>query len=100
MLIDELLRLDQGTGEAVRIVTIDTGVLFEETMQTWRAFEERFGVEIEVLRREHRGSAVERPRALLLGGEGRGARARAGRRRGRGSRASAASRDRRARRPS
>jgi phosphoadenosine phosphosulfate reductase len=48
VLIDELLRLDQGTGPAVRIVTIDTGVLFEETMQTWRAFEERFGVEIEV----------------------------------------------------
>jgi phosphoadenosine phosphosulfate reductase len=48
VLIDELLRLDQGTGSAVRIVTIDTGVLFEETMQTWRAFEERFGVSIEV----------------------------------------------------
>ena len=48
VLIDELLRLDQGTGSLVRIVTIDTGVLFEETMQTWRAFEERFGVKIEV----------------------------------------------------
>jgi phosphoadenosine phosphosulfate reductase len=32
----------------VRIVTIDTGVLFEETMSTWRAFEERFEVKIEV----------------------------------------------------
>ncbi len=42
------MRLDQGTGRAVRILTIDTGVLFEETMQTWRAFEQRFGVEIEV----------------------------------------------------
>jgi phosphoadenosine phosphosulfate reductase len=49
VLLDELLRLDQGTGRAVRIVTIDTGVLFEETMRTWRAFEERFGVNIEVL---------------------------------------------------
>ena len=49
VLIDELLRLDQGTGDAVRIVTIDTGVLFEETLQTWRAFEERFGVQVEVL---------------------------------------------------
>ncbi|HMD57761.1 MAG TPA: phosphoadenylyl-sulfate reductase [Solirubrobacteraceae bacterium] len=49
VLLDELLRLDQGTGRAVRIATIDTGVLFEETMQTWRAFEERFGVSIEVL---------------------------------------------------
>lgn len=48
VLLDELLRLDQGTGRAVRILTIDTGVLFEETLQTWRAFEERFGVEIEV----------------------------------------------------
>lgn len=48
VLLDELLRLDQGTGEAVRIVTIDTGVLFPETLHTWRAFEERFGVRIEV----------------------------------------------------
>jgi phosphoadenosine phosphosulfate reductase len=48
VLIDELLRLDQGTGTAVRIVTIDTGVLFPETLETWRAFEERFGVKIEV----------------------------------------------------
>ena len=49
VLLDELLRLDQGTGAAVRVVTIDTGVLFEETMQTWRAFEQRFGVQIEVV---------------------------------------------------
>src|ERR1700737_4911425 len=48
VLLDELLRLDQGTGRAVRIVTIDPGVLFEETLATWRAFEERFGVKIEV----------------------------------------------------
>jgi sulfate adenylyltransferase subunit 2 len=48
VLLDELLRLDQGTGRSVRIVTIDTGVLFEETLQTWKAFEERFGVKIEV----------------------------------------------------
>jgi phosphoadenosine phosphosulfate reductase len=48
VLLDELLRLDQGTGRAVRILTIDTGVLFEETMRTWRAFEDRFGVKIEV----------------------------------------------------
>jgi len=31
-----------------RVVTIDTGVLFEETLATWSAFEERFGVRIEV----------------------------------------------------
>jgi phosphoadenosine phosphosulfate reductase len=48
VLIDELLRLGQGTSDAVRIVTIDTGVLFEETLATWKAFEERFGVKIEV----------------------------------------------------
>jgi phosphoadenosine phosphosulfate reductase len=49
VLIDELLRLDQGTGRTVRIVTIDTGVLFDQTLQTWRAFEERFGVKIDVV---------------------------------------------------
>jgi phosphoadenosine phosphosulfate reductase len=48
VLIDELMRLDQGTGRSVRIITIDTGVLFEETLQTWRAFEKHFGVRIEV----------------------------------------------------
>jgi phosphoadenosine phosphosulfate reductase len=31
-----------------RFVTIDTGVLFPETLGTWRAFEERYGVDIEV----------------------------------------------------
>jgi phosphoadenosine phosphosulfate reductase len=46
VLLDELLRLDGG--ERVRIVTIDTGVLFEETLRTWRQFEERFGVGVEV----------------------------------------------------
>ncbi len=48
VLLDELLRLDQGTGGAVRIVTIDTGVLFPETLRAWREFEERYGVKIEV----------------------------------------------------
>ncbi|MBA3809275.1 MAG: phosphoadenylyl-sulfate reductase [Solirubrobacterales bacterium] len=48
VLLDELLRLDQGTGRAVRIVTIDTGVLFPETLEAWRAFEQHFGVAIEV----------------------------------------------------
>jgi phosphoadenosine phosphosulfate reductase len=32
---------------AVRVFTIDTGVLFPETLATWRAFEEKFGVEVE-----------------------------------------------------
>jgi phosphoadenosine phosphosulfate reductase len=52
VLLDELLTLNETDpahpGRAVRIVTIDTGVLFPETLQTWRAFEERFGVRIEV----------------------------------------------------
>ena len=46
VLVDELLRL---TGSPpLRIVTIDTGVLFPETLETWRAFEEHFGIAVEV----------------------------------------------------
>jgi phosphoadenosine phosphosulfate reductase len=53
VLLDELLKLNEemtpsAPGKAVRIVTIDTGVLFPETLETWRAFEQRFGVNIEV----------------------------------------------------
>ncbi len=44
VLVDELVRL----APDARIVTIDTGVLFPETLATWRAFEERFGVNVEV----------------------------------------------------
>ena len=44
VLVDALLQVT----DAPRIVTIDTGVLFPETLATWRAFEERFGVQIEV----------------------------------------------------
>ncbi|MDQ3723146.1 MAG: phosphoadenylyl-sulfate reductase [Actinomycetota bacterium] len=43
VILDELLVI----APHVRVVTIDTGVLFEETLETWRAFEEHFGVEIE-----------------------------------------------------
>jgi phosphoadenosine phosphosulfate reductase len=32
-----------------RVFMIDTGVLFPETLQTWRAFEERFGIDVEVI---------------------------------------------------
>ncbi len=102
VLIDELLRIDDGATQA-RIVTIDTGVLFEETLQTWRAFEERFGVAVEVYdasRLGEEGGALDRTRALLLAGEGRRAGARAATARRAGSRASAASRGPRARRPS
>jgi phosphoadenosine phosphosulfate reductase len=44
VILDELLAI----APHVRVVTIDTGVLFEETLATWRAFEQRFGVTIEV----------------------------------------------------
>jgi phosphoadenosine phosphosulfate reductase len=47
VLIDELLRIGDGQ-TPVRIATIDTGVLFPETLQTWKAFEERFGIAVEV----------------------------------------------------
>ena len=38
--------LSEITGDA-RIFTIDTGVLFPETIETWKRFEERFGLTIE-----------------------------------------------------
>jgi phosphoadenosine phosphosulfate reductase len=44
VILDELLVV----APHVRDVTIDTGVLFEETLATWRAFEDRCGVEIAV----------------------------------------------------
>jgi phosphoadenosine phosphosulfate reductase len=47
VLLDELLRIGDGQ-TPVRIATIDTGVLFPETMRTWKAFEERFGIAVEV----------------------------------------------------
>ncbi len=47
VLIDELLRIGDGNTK-VRIATIDTGVLFPETLRTWKAFEERFGIAVEV----------------------------------------------------
>jgi len=34
---------------SARVFTIDTGVLFPETLATWRRFEERFGVQFEVV---------------------------------------------------
>jgi phosphoadenosine phosphosulfate reductase len=44
VILEELVRV----APHARVVTIDTGVLFAETLATWRAFEERFGVHIEV----------------------------------------------------
>ena len=48
VLIDELLRVSDGQTDRIRVVTIDTGVLFEETLKTWREFEERFAISISV----------------------------------------------------
>ncbi|MBW3608748.1 MAG: phosphoadenylyl-sulfate reductase [Actinobacteria bacterium] len=50
VILDELLAV----APHARVVTIDTGVLFEQTVATWRAFEERFDVTIEV--QEARGT--------------------------------------------
>ena len=44
VLVDGLMRI----APDVRVVTIDTGVLFPETLATWKAFEERFGVRVDV----------------------------------------------------
>jgi phosphoadenosine phosphosulfate reductase len=44
VIVDELLRV----APHARVVTIDTGVLFPETLETWRAFEQRFGLHVDV----------------------------------------------------
>jgi phosphoadenosine phosphosulfate reductase len=45
VLLDLLLPLQPDA----RVFTIDTGVLFPETLQTWRAFEERWDLKVEVV---------------------------------------------------
>src|SRR2546423_5833474 len=44
-----LVHMLSETQPEVRVFTIDTGVLFPETLQTWKRFEERFGVSIEAI---------------------------------------------------
>lgn len=44
VLLDSISRVAPRT----RVVTIDTGVLFPETLGTWRAFEARYGIPIAV----------------------------------------------------
>jgi phosphoadenosine phosphosulfate reductase len=44
VLVDMLVRIS----DTPRVATIDTGVLFPETMETWRRFEEHFGISVEV----------------------------------------------------
>ena len=65
---------------SARAFTIDTGVLFPETLATWKQFEDRFPLRIDVIDAHSPGRAVD-ARELLLGGQGRGARDRAVRRR-------------------
>ncbi|MFL5824819.1 MAG: phosphoadenylyl-sulfate reductase [Solirubrobacteraceae bacterium] len=43
-----LLHMLLGVCEEPRVFTIDTGVLFPETLETWKRFEDHFGVRIEV----------------------------------------------------
>jgi phosphoadenosine phosphosulfate reductase len=45
VLIDMLLRIEP----AARVFTIDTGVLFPETYETWRKIEDRYGLHVEVM---------------------------------------------------
>ena len=44
VILDELLAV----APHARVVTIDTGVLFPETLETWKHFEDRFGVKVDV----------------------------------------------------
>ena len=44
VILDELLKAAPHT----RVVTIDTGVLFPETLATWKRFEDHYGVRIEI----------------------------------------------------
>ena len=46
VIMDMLLRIEP----SARFFTLDTDVLFEETYETWRALEDRFGIEIDVFR--------------------------------------------------
>jgi len=47
-----LVDLVQRIAPGARIFTLDTGALFEETYATWRAIEERYGIEVEAYRGE------------------------------------------------
>jgi phosphoadenosine phosphosulfate reductase len=48
VILDMLLAIEPGA----RVFTLDTGVLFPETYETWRRIEERYDVEIDVYRGE------------------------------------------------
>src|SRR4051812_7004097 len=44
VLLDMLLKAEP----SARVFMIDTGVLFPETLETWRAVEDRYGIKVEV----------------------------------------------------
>ena len=44
-----LLHMLRSVCDEPRVFTIDTGVLFPETLETWKPFEERFGIRIEAI---------------------------------------------------
>ena len=48
VILDMLLAIEPGA----RVFTLDTGVLFPETYETWRRIEQRYGIEIDVYRGE------------------------------------------------
>jgi phosphoadenosine phosphosulfate reductase len=48
VILDLLLAIEP----SARVFTLDTGVLFPETYETWRRIEERYGIEIDVYRGE------------------------------------------------
>jgi phosphoadenosine phosphosulfate reductase len=48
VILDMLLAIEP----AARVFTLDTGVLFPETYETWRRIEARYGIEIDVYRGE------------------------------------------------
>jgi phosphoadenosine phosphosulfate reductase len=48
VILDMLLRIEP----EVRVFTLDTGVLFPETYETWRRVEQHYGIEVEAYRGE------------------------------------------------
>ena len=44
-----MLSAIEGGRVPIRVFTIDTGVLFPETLATWKQFEDRFGLKVEVM---------------------------------------------------
>lgn len=57
VLVDAVLEFAPET----KIVTIDTGVLFDETLRTWKAFEDRFNVHIDVVDASNPGNPWSGP---------------------------------------